>query len=101
MCVFFNCAQPNPAALVFEFNIHPLDLRLHLAAGAHISRGNTATVLFFVIEDFLTYGGVAMFQICPQGAMSAFLDNTRAQGRQVASIFQIFCQDLPLLLSRT
>lgn len=33
----------------------------------------------------------AMFQICPQGAMSAFLDNTPVEGRQVASTFHSFC----------
>lgn len=33
--------------------------------------------------------------------MSAFLDNTPVEGRQVASTFHIFCQDLLLLLSRT
>lgn len=110
-CVFFSLsgsAQPNHSAFVLEFNIPRSDLCLHLAAAAHISRGNTATVLFFVIEDFLAYGGwqagggeFAMFPICPQGAMSAFLDNTPVEGRQVASTFLIFCQDLLLLLSRT
>lgn len=54
---FFNSACSAPSALVLEFNIHPSDLRLHLAAGSHISTGNTATVLFFVIEGFLPYGG--------------------------------------------
>lgn len=35
-------------------------------------------------------GEFAMFQICPQGAVSAFLDNTPVEGRQVASTFHIF-----------
>lgn len=94
MVWFFNSARSAPSALVLEFNIHPSDLRLHLAAGSHVSTGNTATVLFFVIEGFLPYGGgygeFAMFQICLQGAMSAFLDNTAVLGRQVANIFYIF-----------
>lgn len=49
------------------------------------------------------YGEFAMFQICLQGAVSAFLDNTPVLGRQVANIFHIFffCQDLLLLLSPT
>lgn len=55
--VFYNSAQSAPSALVLEFNIHPTHLCLHLAAGSHISTGNGVTVLFFVIEGFLSYGG--------------------------------------------